>query len=519
MATTPYPLPESTRQSAVQLGDGSTTYGPFGDGWGIFDLDDVLVETRAVGDTIFTEAAVTVAKVNPAAAYDFFTITFGAALSASFEYRVTGKRLQERELAVTRGGSIDGVALEKELSKISVVLQEQRRDINATAAVTEGDAASEAVAARILAEAAAASAAASAAILAGALAILVGNAGGTANVLELSDASFAGLVTYPDDMLVVGRITADNTNAMTMAALPLAAKPFVDRSGDAFVGGEWKIGDIFIALYNVTNNQFRALDRIVDIVLSDKLNIFTVLQTFNSDIAVASKATFTKQMIYPPVTLTDAVTIAWDLDTGSNFEVTLGGNRTLGAFTGGTNGQKGTLRVIQDGTGGRTLDLSNAVYDFSGNGIAGTLIEPISAGINEVTEYEWERIGAASLRFKRKWMSGRNSIGFWKEYDKGAYAGSTAYTQAHGLARHPAHIAVFLECTTIDNGWAVGDRILMATGSVVNASQTSATTVAENLTNVYLTTAANPPSLNHKTTGAALALTAASWKVIIRVYE
>jgi hypothetical protein len=519
LAPTPYPLPESTRQSAVLLGDGSTTYGPFGDGWGIFDVDDVVVETRAVATTVFTEVTdAVIAKVNPAAAYDFFTVTFAAPLTSAFEFRVTGARLHKRELAVTRGGAIDGTSLEKELSKQSVVLQEQRRNIKNTAVMVAGDSASAAVAARILADAAAASAAASAAIFSTALAILVGSAGGTANAPELTHASFAGLVAYPNDMLVVFRITADNTGPMSLAALPLAPKPFVDRSGDAFAGGEWKTGDIAIAEYNLTNNTFRALDRIVDMVLSDKLNIFSALQTFNGNISVASKATFSKQMIYPPVTLVDAVTIAWDLDTGSNFEVTLGGNRTLGAFTNGVNGQKGTLRVIQDGTGGRTLDLSNAVYDFSGNAIASPLLEPISTGANDVTEFEFERIGAASMRLTRKWMSGRNSIGFWKDYDKGALAISTVYPQAHGLGRYPAQVAVFLENTTTEAGWAVGDRILLASGGV-NSVATSAGTVGMNATNVYFAMSASQVRANNRNTGAAVDLLTANWKVIMRVYE
>ncbi len=56
-----------------------------------------------------------------------------------------------------------------------------------------------------------------------------------------------------------------------------------------------------------------------------------------------------------PVTLTDAATIAVDMDAGINFKVTLGGNRTLGNPTNAKPGQSGTIRVAQDATGGRTL--------------------------------------------------------------------------------------------------------------------------------------------------------------------
>jgi hypothetical protein len=56
-----------------------------------------------------------------------------------------------------------------------------------------------------------------------------------------------------------------------------------------------------------------------------------------------------------PVTLTDAATIAVDFETGRNFTVTLGGNRTLGNPTNVQAGDSGVIYVIQDGTGSRTL--------------------------------------------------------------------------------------------------------------------------------------------------------------------
>ena len=56
-----------------------------------------------------------------------------------------------------------------------------------------------------------------------------------------------------------------------------------------------------------------------------------------------------------PVTLTDAATIAVDMATGINFNVTLAGNRTLGNPTNAKAGQSGRIRVTQDGTGSRTL--------------------------------------------------------------------------------------------------------------------------------------------------------------------
>jgi hypothetical protein len=65
------------------------------------------------------------------------------------------------------------------------------------------------------------------------------------------------------------------------------------------------------------------------------------------------------------VTLTDASTIAVDMATFINAQVTLGGNRTLGAPSNTKVGQSGTIYVVQDGTGSRTLAF-HANYKFAG---------------------------------------------------------------------------------------------------------------------------------------------------------
>lgn len=69
------------------------------------------------------------------------------------------------------------------------------------------------------------------------------------------------------------------------------------------------------------------------------------------------------------VTLTDAATISWDMSTGFDFTVTLGGNRTLGAATNTKVGQRGRIRVVQDGTGSRTLTLNSVYKTAGGSGI------------------------------------------------------------------------------------------------------------------------------------------------------
>jgi len=64
------------------------------------------------------------------------------------------------------------------------------------------------------------------------------------------------------------------------------------------------------------------------------------------------------------VTLEDSANITPNLSAGTNFQVTLGGNRALAAPINATVGQSGFIRIIQDGTGSRSLSF-DSVYKFT----------------------------------------------------------------------------------------------------------------------------------------------------------
>lgn len=66
------------------------------------------------------------------------------------------------------------------------------------------------------------------------------------------------------------------------------------------------------------------------------------------------------------VTLTDGATINWNMSSGFDFIVTLGGNRTLDNPTSTKVGQKGRLIIQQDGTGSRTVTWGSD-YMFANN--------------------------------------------------------------------------------------------------------------------------------------------------------
>ena len=77
------------------------------------------------------------------------------------------------------------------------------------------------------------------------------------------------------------------------------------------------------------------------------------------------------------VSLTDGTSIAVDFNTGQNFAVQLTDNRTLESPTNCVAGQTGSILIIQDGTGGRTLSYG-ANWKFPA-GTAPTLSTAISA--------------------------------------------------------------------------------------------------------------------------------------------
>jgi hypothetical protein len=88
--------------------------------------------------------------------------------------------------------------------------------------------------------------------------------------------------------------------------------------------------------------------------------------------SIVAEKTFTASVIFTSVvkvegavkshitTLTDAATVAVDFNDANMFMVTLAGNRTLAAPSNATTGQTGSIYVVQDGTGSRTLSYNTA---------------------------------------------------------------------------------------------------------------------------------------------------------------
>jgi len=103
------------------------------------------------------------------------------------------------------------------------------------------------------------------------------------------------------------------------------------------------------------------------------LGVGTGLSTASSNVNLdlTHVNSWSGQQNFGTATLTDASSIAWNMNTQQVAKVTLGGNRTMAAPSNLVDGGTYILRVIQDGSGSRTLAY-NAVFKWSG-GTAPTL--------------------------------------------------------------------------------------------------------------------------------------------------
>ena len=101
-----------------------------------------------------------------------------------------------------------------------------------------------------------------------------------------------------------------------------------------------------------------------------------------ANLITAQARTFTAGQRGEITTLTDGANISVDLASSNNFVVTLAGNRTLDNPTNIVAGQSGSIFIVQDGTGDRTLAYGS-YYDFAG-GTAPTLTTGTASAVDRI---------------------------------------------------------------------------------------------------------------------------------------
>jgi len=107
-------------------------------------------------------------------------------------------------------------------------------------------------------------------------------------------------------------------------------------------------------------------------------DIGTTVQGYDADTAKTDTAqTYTAAQRGTITTLTDGATITPDFAASNNYTVTLAGNRTLANPSNLTAGQSGSIFILQDSSGSRTLSFGS-YWDFA-SGTAPTLTTDASA--------------------------------------------------------------------------------------------------------------------------------------------
>ena len=199
-------------------------------------------------------------------------------------------------------------------------------------------------------------------------AVFTAGTNGTLSIVTTDDSAAAANITITAD----GTFEADGTTIT------------LDSSGDIVLdadGADVIFKDDGTSILSFTNSSS---DAVITAGVQDKDIIFkgddggSAVTSLTLDMSNAGAAIFSAAAYNAEATLTDASTISWNAITQPVAKVTLGGNRTLGAASGGVAGALISLLIIQDGTGSRTVSF-NAAYEFAAD-TAPTLTTTASKG-------------------------------------------------------------------------------------------------------------------------------------------
>lgn len=236
-----------------------------------------------------------------------------------------------------------------------------------------------------------------------------------------------------------------------------------------------------------------------------------------------AKQTFTRPLITTISALTDAATIAWDMaDRPNDVKILLSASRNLGAATNLVENQKGRLVIMEDGTGGWSLT-PNAAYKQPG----GQTVLDLDKAANARTVYEYHVVknsgGASEVWLKRLWSEGRNTIGFYRDFDLGVFFTSNQQTfvRNHELGRHPALVACYFQCLVADNGYSVDDRAWIFGGAYDTGDGDAShygLTAGSSATQAWVALGLNV-RMSNKATGLSDTPLSSRWRVFMRIYE
>jgi hypothetical protein len=223
--------------------------------------------------------------------------------------------------------------------------------------------------------------------------------------------------------------------------------------------------------------------------------------------------TITGNVVEVPSVLADAVTILWNMAaTGRNVTVTLGGTpRTLAAPTSAVVGQWGHIEFVQDAVGGRAITL-DAAFDPAGSSIL------LDTSPNSRTICGYFCRTPTSIAIWPLYRSSRDTVLTWQEFNMGAVSGATpppVKSVPHNLGGYPALVQVYLQCTSSNAGFSVGQRVVI--GDVKDADNQRGFTVAFDATSVIVKQGSNDAYVIQS--GGNVPISPSAWNVIARVFD
>ena len=181
-------------------------------------------------------------------------------------------------------------------------------------------------------------------------AISTGDLTVTGNVNVSVDANVSGNVNVTSNVNITDSLNADDivvTNTSTFSGATTVDGALTVNNTAVFNEGS---GDFDFRIESTNNANLFFVD-----AGNDKIGIGQSSPT--AQLTVANSA------VAEMGTLSDGATITPDFAQKNNWTVTLGGNRTLAAPSNPVVGQCGFIRIVQDGTGTRTLTF-NSAYKF-----------------------------------------------------------------------------------------------------------------------------------------------------------
>jgi hypothetical protein len=232
--------------------------------------------------------------------------------------------------------------------------------------------------------------------------VVIADAGniGSASDTDALAISSGGVVTFSQKPVINSGVAIDNITIDGTEIDLSSGDLTVDVAGDITLDADG--ADVNVADGGTTFGQFTnsSSDFVINAAVQDKDIIFkgddggSAITSLTLDMSNAGAAIFSAAAYNAEATLTDTSSISWNAITQPVAKVTLGGNRTLGAASGGVAGAFISLLIIQDGTGSRTVSFNNA-YEFAED-TAPTLTTTASKGDLFVFRYngsKWLEVG------------------------------------------------------------------------------------------------------------------------------